>query len=30
MTLIEIISLSAFGIFLIYFSHKYGGYGDGE
>jgi hypothetical protein len=30
MNILEIISLSLFGLFLIYFSHKYGGYGDGE
>ena len=30
MTVIEIISLSIFGLFLFYFTYKYGGYGDGE
>ena len=30
MTIIEIICLSAFSLFLFYFAYKYGGYGDGE
>jgi len=30
MTIIEIISLSAFALFLFYFVYKYGRYGDGE
>jgi len=30
MSLVEIICLSAFGIFLFYFTWKYGGYGGDE